>query len=124
MSKCISLKGEYSEHTFDPSTTEGEFVCTYCFVFDEGAALAEIDRLQKVADKWCQRAIEAEAEVAEREVQITRLEEGRDRLRAQMAAVEALHQPAQVGPFGICDDDEQTWPCSTRRAALGSEVTE
>jgi uncharacterized protein YlxW (UPF0749 family) len=42
----------------------------------------EVERLQDVADSWCQRAVEAEAEVDEREAQITRLE------------LTAAHEPA------------------------------
>jgi predicted RNase H-like nuclease (RuvC/YqgF family) len=45
-----------------------------------------LERLQALVEKWCQRAIEAEAEVAEREVQITRLEETVERLTARTVA--------------------------------------
>lgn len=43
MSKCISIKGEYSEH--EPSYQE--FVCGRCFEFDEDAAVAEVESLRQ-----------------------------------------------------------------------------
>jgi len=47
MSKCISSEGEYSEH--DRANDEPEFVCGRCLVFDEDAAIAEIQRLRDAA---------------------------------------------------------------------------
>ena len=41
MSSCISSHGEYSEHEI----TTTLFTCDRCGVFDEAAAMAEIDRL-------------------------------------------------------------------------------
>ena len=50
MSSCISSHGEYSEHEI----TTTPFTCDWCGVFDEAAAMAEIDRLnatiQRVRD--------------------------------------------------------------------------
>ena len=50
MSSCISSHGEYSEHEI----TTTLFTCDRCGVFDEAAAMAEIDRLnatiQRVRD--------------------------------------------------------------------------
>jgi hypothetical protein len=40
MSACISARGEFGRHRND-----ARFTCTRCHVFDEDAALAEIDRL-------------------------------------------------------------------------------
>ena len=42
MSKCISSHGEYSEHEPGPHP----FVCAWCGVFDEDAAVAEVERLR------------------------------------------------------------------------------
>lgn len=57
MSKCISSHGEYSDHEFGGDAPE--FVCRYCWVFDEDAALKELVKLRatvtavrKVADSW------------------------------------------------------------------------
>jgi len=41
VSKCISPRGEYSEHTLD-----GDFVCTACLGFDEDAVIKELRRLR------------------------------------------------------------------------------
>ena len=41
MSSCISSHGEYSEHEITTTT----FTCDRCGVFDEAAAMDEIDRL-------------------------------------------------------------------------------
>lgn len=41
MSKCISTRGEYSEHEPDDAHT-----CTYCFVLDEEALTAELRRFR------------------------------------------------------------------------------
>ena len=46
MSTCISWHGEYSEHEHGPGGIEDEFTCARCGVFDELAALAEIERLR------------------------------------------------------------------------------
>lgn len=48
MSKCISSHGEYSEHEFakDDCVPRDRFICAWCFVFDEDAALDEIDSLR------------------------------------------------------------------------------
>ena len=43
MSKCISGQGEYSEHVPDDAE---EFVCGRCYVVDEDAMRAEIQRLR------------------------------------------------------------------------------
>jgi len=42
MSKCISGQGEYSDHT----PGDEEFVCGRCYVVDEEAMRAEIERLR------------------------------------------------------------------------------
>ena len=45
MSKCISPRGEYGEHTYEGETLGSGFICALCFVYDEEAADAEIARL-------------------------------------------------------------------------------
>jgi hypothetical protein len=45
VSKCISSRGEYSEHEL--GTGDMEFVCTFCFVLDEDAIKGELGRLRK-----------------------------------------------------------------------------
>ena len=67
MSKCISRHGEYSEHTFGGDEVP-EFTCSYCWVFDEDAALAEIARLR--------------AAIVVRPPKIARLSAERDRYRS------------------------------------------
>ena len=39
MSRCISSRGEYSDHELDE-----DFVCSRCFTFDEFAAMAELTK--------------------------------------------------------------------------------
>ena len=48
MSSCISSHGEYSEHEI----TTTLFTCDMCGVFDEAAAMAEIDRLNDLVTRW------------------------------------------------------------------------
>ena len=48
MSSCISSHGEYSEHEI----TTTLFTCDRCGVFDEAAAMAEIDRLNDLVTRW------------------------------------------------------------------------
>lgn len=46
MSTCISRQGEYGEHLIaEDGKARDRFVCQRCFVWDEEAALDEIDRL-------------------------------------------------------------------------------
>ena len=47
MSSCISSHGEYSEHEI----TTTLFTCDRCGVFDEAAAMAEIDRLNAIIQR-------------------------------------------------------------------------
>ena len=47
MSSCISSHGEYSEHEI----TTAPFTCDWCGVFDEAAAMAEIDRLNAIIQR-------------------------------------------------------------------------
>lgn len=57
MSKCISSRGEYSEHTL--GSGEFEFTCTDCWTLDEeavhealGVARSAVYLLRKVVDYW------------------------------------------------------------------------
>ncbi len=50
MSRCISSRGEYSEHTFSKSAGgEDRFTCTLCGVFDEWEALDALRTAEAIA---------------------------------------------------------------------------
>ena len=54
MSRCISSRGEYSEHTFPhpkaAARGEDRFTCTLCGVFDEGEALDALRTAEAIAE--------------------------------------------------------------------------
>jgi hypothetical protein len=54
MSKCISAKGEFSEHELD-----AKFTCVDCFAFDEDAALDRIESLQAELAQSRSREVDA-----------------------------------------------------------------
>ena len=54
MSRCISSRGEYSEHTFPPPKSargEDRFVCALCGDFDEWAAVEALLAAEAIAEK-------------------------------------------------------------------------
>ena len=53
MSRCISSRGEYSEHAFPPPESargEDRFTCTLCGVFDEWEALDALAHMTEARD--------------------------------------------------------------------------
>ena len=54
MSRCISSRGEYSEHTFPhpkaAARGEDRFTCTLCGDFDESAAMGALRTAEAIAE--------------------------------------------------------------------------
>ena len=135
MSSCISSHGEYSEHEI----TTTPFTCDQCGVFDEAAAMAEIDRLNDLVTRWKDTAnaadnviratlAELHAEPDSDPVLIARKRMDEiDRLNATIQRARELHEPFTSGLAEFCTECSSYGyaycdaPCPTILALEGGE---